>query len=148
MRRIAATSMVAVALISGCGNGGGSGATTPDDGIEVAATAAPCDGLLEPADPKAVLPADLPALPGMTVYEKRLQGATAYYMAHRPGDDVVEVRDEAQALLAADPAYSGLEADAEPPAEAELAFEGPHEGSVQVLPLCKGHVRIRYKLIK
>ncbi len=120
-----------------------------DDVIEVSATAAACDDLLGPADPAGTFPANFPVIDGMTVYEKRLQGATAYYFAHVPGTDVVKVRDEAQKLIeTVGKGYTNLEADAEPPAEAELSFEGTHEGSVQVIPLCAGHLRVRYKIVK
>ena len=62
------------------------------------------------------------------------------------GDDVVEVRDAIERQLEAAGGYEDLQTDAEPPAEAELEFEGKHNGSAQVIPLCQDHLRVRYKI--
>jgi hypothetical protein len=142
---------VLVLAASACDSGSGDVDAKDDDGIEVSATAAPCTDLLKPADPAATLTGDLPVIAGLTVYEKRQQGATAYYFAHIPGNDVVKVRDDARFAIEHVPfgkGYTVVDADAEPPAEAEFSFEGTHEGSVQVIPLCAGHLRVRYKVVK
>lgn len=111
------------------------------------ASPTPCTDHLQPADPSAVLPADLPAAAGQTVYDRATQGATTVWFAHAPGADVVAARDELSAQFAA-AGYNDLVEDAEPPAEAELQFEGVHNGSIQVTPLCAGHLRLRYRVSK
>jgi hypothetical protein len=110
------------------------------------ALGADCGDLLKPADAAATLPADLPPAAGLTIYEKTSQGSTQVWFGHIEGDDVVKVRDAVKAQLESAGGYEGLDTDAEPPAEAELEFEGKHEGSVQVIPLCKDHLRVRYRL--
>jgi hypothetical protein len=109
--------------------------------------AKPCDGLLRPADPAVSLPAGIPAgVPSPVLYDTQRAGATTFYYAHAAGDDVVAVRD----AIAAAFEVGGLTVeskDAEPPAEAELQFAGTdREGSVQVTPLCRGTVTIRWRV--
>lgn len=135
MRRVL-PAMVAALLVGACGGGG------PDPG---GASARPCEGLLSPANPAATLPVDLPAADGQTVYEKATQGATTIWFAYARGADVVASRDALKAKFAA-AGYTRLDDDAEPPAEAELQFEGTYTGSVQVVPLCAGYLRIRYRV--
>ena len=116
-----------------------------DDEKPTGAYALACKDLTKPADASVALPSDLPAADGQVLYEKVAQGSTTVYFAHLESTDVVKVRDAIKEKFAA-AGYTKLEDDAEPPAEAELEFEGKHVGSVQVTPLCEGHVKIRYKL--
>lgn len=106
---------------------------------------AACD--LKPADPAAALPVDVPAgITGATFFQLDTQGSTRRYFAYVSGTDVVKVRDDIKAAYE----QAGIEiegSDAEPPAEAEFEWKkGTNEGSVQVVPLCKGTVRVRYRV--
>ena len=124
-----------------CGAGDAPPRTARPSGAETRA----CTGLLASAKPEAALPRDVPAVDGATFYDKQRQGRTTYYFATAPGADVVTVRDAGRAKLAA-AGYQRFESDEEGAAEADLQFDGPHEGSLQVTPLCAGHVRLRYRL--
>jgi hypothetical protein len=106
-----------------------------------------CDGLLKSADASAALPGEIPAgVDGATFYEKSVQGKTTQYFAYVSASDLVATRDKIKA------AYEGKGinvkgTDQEVGAEAELEFEqGGNEGSVQVIPLCKDTVRLRYRV--
>ena len=104
-----------------------------------------CD--LKPADPAAALPADVPSgISGVTFYEVQTQGSTKRYFGYATGDNVVTVRDAIK--TAYEQASIEIEgSDAEPPAEAEFEWKkGSTEGSVQVTPLCKDTVRVRYRV--
>ncbi len=110
-----------------------------------AAFSAACD--LKPADPAAALPSDIPAgITGATFFQLETQGSTKRYFAYVSGTDVVKVRDDIRAAYE----QAGIEieaSDAEPPAEAEFEWKkGSNEGSVQVIPLCKDTVRVRYRV--
>lgn len=120
-------------------------ACSGDDGSEVAAK--PCDGLLRQADTTVRLPARIPS--GVTnpvLYERQQLGATELYYGQAEGADVVTVRDTiAGAFERA--GFSIESRDEEPPAEAEFQFTtAKDEGSVQVTPLCAGHVTIRWRV--
>ena len=132
MRRLAA---LALLVVTACDGGGNEEATKP------------CDGLLKPADAAAALPQGLPAgIGGVTFYELQKQGSTNRHNGHAAGTDVVAVRDAIEkAYTDAGIAIEGR--DAEPPAEAEFQWSvGDREGSVQVTPLCDGHVHLRYRV--
>lgn len=137
--RVGPSAGLLLAGVLACGGAEGPVATDPG------ASATPCAGLLEPADPAVRLPAELPSASGQTLYDSAKQGATRLWFAHVPGDDVVELRDTlAGAYEAA--GFTEITTDAEPPAEAELQFGGRLEGSVQVTPLCDGVLRVRYRV--
>ena len=133
MRRLLLAALLALTACSG------------DDGSGVAAT--PCSGLLKQANPGAALPARIPA--GVTdavFYDTRELGATTLWWAQAPGDDVVAVRDTVAGVFER-AGYSIDSRDEEPPAEAEFQFTtAKEEGSVQVTPLCAGHVTIRWRV--
>ncbi len=105
-----------------------------------------CDGLLGPADPAAALPAGIPNPDGATVMSVEVQGATRRYLGRLPGTDLVVTRDRFRdAFQEAGFTIEGT--DQEAGAEADLFFtKGEQEGSVQVAPLCDGHLRIRWRL--
>lgn len=106
-----------------------------------------CDNLLKPADASAALPSDIPAgTSGATFYQLDTQGQTKRYFAYAAGTDVVKTRDDIRsAFQSASIDVKG--GDQEEGAEAEFEFEkGSTEGSVQVIPYCKGYVRVRYTL--
>jgi hypothetical protein len=106
-----------------------------------------CDGLLKPADASAALPSAIPAgVDGATFYEVATQGSTKQYFAYVTGDDLIGTRDKIKAAYEAK-SITVKDTDQEEGAEAELEFEaGGNEGSVQVIPLCKDTLRIRYRV--
>lgn len=111
------------------------------------ATGKSCDGLLKTADASAALPSTIPAgVDGATFYEMETQGATKRYFAYVTGDDLVGTRDKIKAAFEA----KNIEiegTDQEEGAEAEFEFKaGADEGSVQVIPLCKDTLRIRWRI--
>lgn len=93
------------------------------------------------------LPADVPSLAGSSVYRFDSQGQTKVWFAAVDGtpEDLVKIRDQADDALKSK-GYTIKDSDQEPGAEAESEFAGPHEGTTNVRPLCKGKVVIRYKL--
>ena len=134
-RALAATAAAAL-LLAAC-SGGDPGGTA----------AKPCDGLLERADPAVALPARIPAgVENAVFYKTQRAGATTLWFAQAPGDDVVVVRDAVADTF--EKAGFAIESrDEEPPAEAEFQFTtDKEEGSVQVTPLCAGHVTVRWRL--
>ena len=120
-------------------------ACSGDDGSKTAAK--PCNGLLKQASPDAALPARIPS--GVTspvMYDRQQLGKTELYYGQAAGADVVTVRDAIAATF--EQAGFTIESrDEEPPAEAEFQFTtAKDEGSVQVTPLCAGHVTIRWRV--
>jgi hypothetical protein len=106
-----------------------------------------CDGVLKSADASAALPGDIPAgVDGATFYEKSVQGKTTQYFAYVSGSDLVAMRDKIKAAFEGK-SIDVKDTDQEEGAEAELEFEqGGNEGSVQVIPLCKDTLRLRYRV--
>ena len=120
-------------------------ACSGDDGSRTAAQ--PCDGLLKQADPSAALPPRLPAgVDAPVLYDTQKLGATTLWFGQAAGDDVVAVRD-AIADVYERGGFTIESRDEEPPAEAEFQFTtAADEGSVQVTPLCTGHVAVRWRM--
>lgn len=109
------------------------------------AAAASCDGVLR-SDSSAALPADYPALDGQQLYDSSTQGKTKVVFGHVKGGpaDLSKVRDQLVAKMKS-AGYTIEGTDQEQNAEAEAEFTGPHEGTVNVRPLCKGNLVVRYK---
>ena len=138
MRRVLAAVVVlplALALVTACDE---------EEKASKAAAGKSCEGVVKPADP-AARPADLPGPSGLTYYDKVAQGKTTIYFATLKGDHVVPARDAAVAALKG-AGYTVKGTDAEADAEAEAEFTGPHDGSVQVVHLCQGTLRVRWRL--
>jgi hypothetical protein len=91
------------------------------------------------------LPSDLPTLPGTWAYQSSSQGATRVWFTTVPGrsDTIVSTRDRLVAAFRQH-GYELTSSDQEPGAEADAAFAGRHPGTIQVRPLCRGHLRVRY----
>jgi hypothetical protein len=141
MRR-ALCAAAAVPLIVGvAGCGGSSGGA--DEGSSAGVS---CDGLLKDANPAAALPADLPKPDGAVFYEVQTQGSTKRYFAHAPGEDFVKARDDLKTQFE----QKGLKILGTDQEEVEAEFEfqtaAGDEGSVQVVPLCKDNLRIRWRV--
>jgi hypothetical protein len=130
---------VVVLLVTACSGGDNGGSAKPS------VTAVPCAGMTSPPDEALRLPDELPPAPDLVLYRLAKQGSTRLWFGHAPGPDVVTVRDDITAQLAAS-GFTITSEDEEPPAEAELQFSKPLEGSVQVTPLCDGRVQIRYRV--
>lgn len=126
--------LAAALALTGCSGEADPGATVP------------CDGKLKAADAKAALPARLPSgVQSPVMYDTQKLGATTLWFGHAEGGDVVSVRDAVQAVYEK-AAFTIEGRDAEPPAEAEFQWStAEEEGSVQVTPLCVGHVTIRWR---
>lgn len=104
-----------------------------------------------PADiggsPQTPLPSDVPQLPGEHVYSSASQGATKVWFGAVDGspDTLTQIRDQVTKALKGN-GYTIKGTDQEAGAEAEAEFAGAHDGTLQVIPLCSGKVRLRYKL--
>ena len=142
MRR-ALCAVAAVPLIVGVAGCGGSSDGDEEEGSSAGVS---CDGLLKPADAAAALPADLPRPDGAVFYEVQTQGSTKRYFAHVEGEDFVKARDDLKAQFEAK-SLKILGTDQEE-VEAEFEFQtaAGEEGSVQVVPLCKDNLRIRWRV--
>jgi glutamine synthetase len=117
-----------------------------DEEAEKSASGQSCDGLLKPADASAALPSAIPAgVSGATFYSVETQGATKRYFAYAEGSDFVKTRDEIKTAF--ENAKIEIEGTDQEEVEAEFEFKaGDQEGSVQVVPLCQDHLRIRYRV--
>lgn len=107
---------------------------------------ATCGSDIEGTASKA-LPSDLPGADGQKVYSYTSQGKTEVWFATTSGglDDLVSTRDAIADKLK-NAGYTIKGTDQEEDAEAEAEFGGKHEGSIQVQPICKDTLRIRYKI--
>jgi hypothetical protein len=94
------------------------------------------------------LPGDVPAPAGAdTAYDYFAQGATKVWFFALDGGpgDLASLRDSYDDTLKGK-GYEIEDTDAEKGAEAESEFTGPHEGTTNFRPLCKGKVVLRLKL--
>ena len=123
--------MAVLAVVAGCGGGGGSARACPT-GLDAA--------------PEREPPRELALPAGARVYVSEGPfGKTERFYAVVDGsaDDLEAMRDAAtQALL--DAGFKLLTKDAEPPIEAEGHVSGPYMVSVQVTELCDAKLRLRY----
>ncbi|MDQ1713247.1 MAG: hypothetical protein QOE45_2697 [Frankiaceae bacterium] len=140
IRRLLAVAAVPLLLASvGCSD--------KDEEKNKEAAGKSCDGILKPADAAAALPSTIPAgITGATFYEVQTAGATKRYFAYVSGTDLVKTRDDIKAAYeTAKIEITGT--DQEEGAEADMEFKvGNDEGSVQVIPLCQGTLRVRYRV--
>lgn len=91
------------------------------------------------------LPADLPVPAGTHAYQYARQGQAKVWFTTLDGSSasLVKVRDTIRSALLA-VGYHEVSHDQEPGAEADLSVSGPHDTSVQVRPLCRHKIRVRY----
>jgi hypothetical protein len=91
------------------------------------------------------LPAGFPTVAGWSATEVVNQGRTRAVQGVLPGEaaDLVRVRDTAASQITVT-GYSKTGSDEEPGFEAEAEFEGPHEVSIKVKPLCRGDLALTY----
>ena len=143
MRRALCVAAAVPLIVGAAGCGGSSGGEEGDEG---SAAGVSCDGLLKDANASAALPADLPKPDGAVFYEVQTQGATKRYFAHVEGEDFVKARDDLKAQFES----KGLKVLGTDQEEVEAEFEfqtaAGEEGSVQVVPLCKDNLRIRWRV--
>jgi hypothetical protein len=142
-RLLAVLAIVPFFAIAACG-----GSSDEGDGDADAAGGGtgPCTSAVAPAaDASAKPPADFPSPDGTVWFQKEAAGETTVYFGYVDGDDVVETRDGIKDSF--DGANLEIEGtDQEDNVEAELEFAGAHQGSVQVIHLCEGKLRIRYRV--
>jgi hypothetical protein len=130
---LAAAPLAALLLLTGCGS---------EPPVQ-ADPAEPCTSL-PPADPKAVLPADFPALADQVLYGPASQGKTRILFGRVPGKDFLAQRDDLVDRLR-DAGYT-IESTDQEAVEAEAFFTGPHDGTIKVQRLCVDQLEVRYKL--
>lgn len=84
--------------------------------------------------------------PGQTLLEVDTQGKTVivYTIARGDRKGVVALRDKVVQQLGT-AGFTARATDQEPTYEAEGTFSGSVNGTIQVLPQCRGYDRIRYK---
>ena len=143
MRRALCVAAAVPLIVGVAGCGGSSGGEEGDEGSSAGVS---CDGLLKDANASAALPADLPKPDGAVFYEVQTQGSTKRYFAHVEGEDFVKARDDLKAQFES----KGLKVLGTDQEEVEAEFEfqsaAGEEGSVQVVPLCKDNLRIRWRV--
>jgi hypothetical protein len=144
LRRALGTTAAMTLLFGAAACGGSSGGSETES--EGSTAGVSCDGLLKDADSAAALPADLPKPEEAVFYEVQTQGQTKRYFAHVPGSDFVKERDELKAQFES----KGLKILGTDQEEVEAEFEfqtaAGEEGSVQVVPLCKDNLRVRWRV--
>ena len=138
-RRAVALALVTPALAVGLAACSGSSESP-------SAATASCTGKLIAAQPSAALPAGFPAPPGAVFYQLATQGKTQVHFAYVQGTDEVAERDAIKAqLVQAGFKINGQ--DQEKGTEAELdADSAAHGGTLQVIHLCSGYLRLRFTL--
>ncbi len=94
---------------------------------------------------RSQLPAGLPTVTGWQPTQVIDQGRTRAVSGVLPGEagDLVGVRDDAADRLVSS-GYHQSGADEEVGYEAEAEFEGAHEVTVKVRPLCRGYLVLTY----
>jgi hypothetical protein len=100
------------------------------------------------ATPELTPPSDVPMLEGSKVYlSKGPFGKTELYFAALDADpaDLNTPRDQAAELLVK-AGYTLQRSDQEEGSEAEAHLTGPHDVDIQVIQLCTGKVRLKYKI--
>jgi hypothetical protein len=91
------------------------------------------------------LPAGFPTVAGWSATGVVTQGHTRAVQGVLRGEaaDLVRVRDTAASQIVA-AGYTRTGSDEEPGFEAEAEFEGPHEVSIKIKPLCRGYLALTY----
>jgi hypothetical protein len=133
-------------LLAACG-GSSSGGEEPGEEGEAGAANATCPSSISETA-STPLPSDIPLPDGAgDPYEYFAQGATKVWTVALDGspDDLVSLRDSYDDALEGE-GYEIEDTDAEPGFEAESEFKGPHEGTTNWHPLCKGKVVLRLKV--
>ena len=135
---LAALAVPFALAVAACGGSSSGGATAPS------ASASGCS--LPSADPSAALPSGFPVPTGATFYRAATVGKTKVHFAYVAGTDEVAERDTIKAqLVAAGFKINGQ--DQEVGTEAELdADSAAHGGTLQVIHLCTGYLRLRFSL--
>lgn len=134
-------------LLAACGGSSSGGGEEPGDENEAGAANATCESsITETAS--TPLPSDIPLPDGAgDPYDYFAVGATKVWTVAVDGspDDLVSLRDSYDDTLKGK-GYEIEDTDAEEGFEAESEFKGPHEGTTNWHPLCKGKVVLRLKL--
>lgn len=161
LRAVGSAVALAMALVS-CGSAGAPASTASSGGASTAGTASsPADtdadstaggsmsacGEQPTPHPELArqLPAGFPTVASWSATGVVNQGQTRAVQGILRGEaaDLVRVRDAAAGQITA-AGYTETGTDEEPGSEAEAEFEGPHEVSVKVRPLCRGYLALTY----
>jgi hypothetical protein len=91
------------------------------------------------------LPTAFPVPPDTHAYQYVIDGPTQFWFTTVPGSSntIVRTRDGIKKTLTG-AGYVDIAQDQELGTEADFYFSGRYLGSIQVRPLCKGRIRIRY----
>jgi hypothetical protein len=151
MRRLVpvlVTTPLALVLAACSGSSGGSpqatGTTPPPSSPAAAATTPTCS--LPAAKPGTKPPAGWPALSGVTWYQQLAVGATKVHFGYVTGSKVVTERNKIKATLIAH-GFHLNDQDQEDNEEAEGDFgSSAHSGTLQVIHLCAGYLRVRLRI--
>ena len=134
---------VTLAACGGSSSGGGDGDSDSEGGAaNVACPANISDTASTP------IPSDIPAPEGASdPYQYFAQGATKvwYFALDGAPADLPSLRDSYDNALTGK-GYKIKDTDNEENAEAESEFGGPHHGTTNFRPLCKGKVNFRLKV--
>jgi len=139
-QRVLATVAVVplLALAAACGGS--------DEDKEAGAATASCTGKLLPAKANAALPTGFPVPSGAVFYQLSTVGQTQVHFAYVRGDNVVTTRDAIKSQLS-NAGFTINGTDQEDNTEAELdADSSSHGGTLQVIHLCNGYLRLRFTL--
>ena len=134
-------------LLAACGGSSSGGEEPGGDEGEAGAANAACSGDISKTA-STPLPSDIPLPDGASdAYEYFAQGATKVWNVALDGtpDDLSSLRDSYDDTLKGK-GYEIEDTDAEEGFEAESEFKGPHEGTTNFRPLCKGKVVLRLKV--
>ena len=132
-------------MLAACGGSSSGGDEDKDKEAGAANAACPADITQTASTP---LPNDIPAPDGAgDPYGYFATGATKVWNFAIDGtpDDLVSLRDGYDDTLKGQ-GYEIEDTDAEEGFEAESEFKGPHEGTTNFRPLCKGKIVFRLKV--
>lgn len=94
------------------------------------------------------MPSGFPAYDGWVGTLRATQGKTLILFGRASAPDDVGVVQDRQRALIEEAGLRVVSTDREGQAEAEISFTGGTEGSVQITPLCRGTVQIRYRIAR
>jgi len=155
-----ACAVCAALLLVGCAGGTGSGGTgssiaSPSGTAPGAPTqfggeefARSCAGVASPAAPDVTVPAGFPEYDGWVGTLRATQGKTLILFGRAAAPDDVGIVQARQRELLEQAGLRIVSTDREGQAEAEISFAGRTEGSVQITPLCRGTVQVRYRIVR
>jgi hypothetical protein len=129
-----------LALAAACGG------SDKDKDADASGGTGSCTGKLLPAQADAALPTGFPVPSGAVFYQLSTAGKTQVHFGYVRGDNVVTTRDAIKSQLT-NAGFTINGTDQEDNTEAELdADSSSHGGTLQVIHLCDGYLRLRFTL--